>query len=385
MKRHHLLLLSLTVVVVLLAWTVSQSKAPQTEVTRSELFPSLLDSINEIALVNVRNAQRNTELQRDGERWTVTNKDAFEADAAAVKRVALQLANARIVEPKTSSPNRFAKLGVADIGDENSAGTLVELLTADGNTLAALIVGHERDGSTGDQHYVRRRDEDQSWLVVGELDPNADPITWVDAQILDIDTQRVMSVRVEKSDAAPIALSKAEQSDNFFTLNNIPSGYEQKSKATVSALGALLLDLRFNDVLAAAKLAALTPVREVTVTTFNGLVVTLKDYLLDDQKLVTFSFAVNEEQAAAAVSSAAAATAAATSADQEENKPEAADTNATEEKSADETPQAESERLRQRTSRWAYVIPDYKRRMMEKTFEDLIKTVEPEKPDATQE
>lgn len=380
MKRHHLLLLSLTVAVVLLAWTVSQSKAPQTEVTRSELFPSLLDSINEIALVNVRNAQRNTELQRDGERWTVTNKDAFEADAAAVKRVALQLANARIVEPKTSSPNRFAKLGVADIGDENSAGTLVELLTADGNTLAALIVGHERDGSTGDQHYVRRRDEDQSWLVVGELDPNADPITWVDAQILDIDTQRVMSVLVEKSDAAPITLSKAEQSDNFFTLNNIPDGYEQKSKATVSALGALLLDLRFNDVLAAAKLAALTPVREVTVTTFNGLVVTLKDYLLDDQKLVTFSFAVNEELAAAAVSSAAA-----TSADQEENKPEAADTNATEEKSADETPQAESERLRQRTARWAYVIPDYKRRMMEKTFEDLIKTVEPEKPDATQE
>ena len=380
MKRHHLLLLSLTVVVVLLAWTVSQSKAPQTEVTRSELFPSLLDSINEIALVNVRNAQRNTELQRDGERWTVTNKDAFEADAAAVKRLALQLANARIVEPKTSSPNRFAKLGVADIGDENSAGTLVELLTADGNTLAALIVGHERDGSTGDQHYVRRRDEDQSWLVVGELDPNADPITWVDAQILDIDTQRVMSVLVEKSDAAPITLSKAEQSDNFFTLNNIPDGYEQKSKATVSALGALLLDLRFNDVLAAAKLAALTPVREVTVTTFNGLVVTLKDYLLDDQKLVTFSFAVNEELAAAAVSSAAA-----TSADQEENKPEAADTNATEEKSADETPQAESERLRQRTARWAYVIPDYKRRMMEKTFEDLIKTVEPEKPDATQE
>ena len=189
-----------------------------------------------------------------------------------------------------------------------------------------------------------------------------------------------MSVLVEKSDAAPITLSKAEQSDNFFTLNNIPDGYEQKSKATVSALGALLLDLRFNDVLAAAKLAALTPVREVTVTTFNGLVVTLKDYLLDDQKLVTFSFAVNEELAAAAVSSAAA-----TSADQEENKPEAADTNATEEKSADETPQAESERLRQRTARWAYVIPDYKRRMMEKTFEDLIKTVEPEKPDATQE
>ncbi len=380
MKRHHLLLLGLTVVVVLLAWTVSQSKAPQTEVTRSQLFPSLLDSINEIALVNVRNAQRNTELQRDGERWTVTNKDAFEADATAVKRLALQLANARIVEPKTSSPNRFAKLGVADIGDENSAGTLVELLTADGNTLAALIVGHERDGSTGDQHYVRRRDEDQSWLVVGELDANADPITWVDAQILDVDTQRIMTVLVEKSDATPITLSKAEQSDNFFTLNNIPDGYEQKSKATVSALGALLLDLRFNDVLAAAKLAALTPVREVTVTTFNGLVVTLKDYLLDDQKLVTFSFAVNEELAAAAVSSAAA-----TSADQEENTPEAADTNATEEKSADETPQAESERLRQRTARWAYVIPDYKRRMMEKTFEDLIKTVEPEKPDATQD
>ncbi len=117
------------------------------------------------------------------------------------------------------------------------------------------------------------------------------------------------------------------------------------------------------------------------MTTFNGLVVTLKDYLLDDQKLVTFSFAVNEEQAAAAVSSAAAAT----SADEEENTAETADTNATEEKSADETPQAESERLRQRTARWAYVIPDYKRRMMEKTFEDLIKTVEPEKPDATQE
>jgi hypothetical protein len=368
-----------------LAWKVSRDKAPQTEIERVELFPGLLDRLNDVAALELRSAEHSTRLARgSGDTWGVANKDGYPATFAEIKRGILQVAGLVTVEAKTARRDSHARIGVADLDAAGADGTLVEAFDAAGERVFGLIVGHARDG-VADQHYVRRLGEDQAWLVAGKLALDADPIRWLDARIADVDTARVRRIEIAAPDEPTVIVGKATRKDSFFTLENVPDGYQAKSKATVSAIGAALLDLRFNDVASAAGIAELTPVRTITIETFDGLVAELEDFDLDGTRWVRFAFrhdpalVVPEEPAA---DDAAGDTPA---------DPEPAIETAGGELAADAEPPAasaqpaesvadEAARLASRTSGWIYVLPDYKRRMIDKRLADLI-----EKPGAAED
>lgn len=379
MKGRTLGLALLTLVVIVVAWKVSEDKAPQTEVSRSQLYPGLLDRLNEVERVRLRSGDDASVLVRDGERWLMANKDAFPADGAAVRRTVLQVASLRVVEPKTANPERYARLGVQDADAEDADSTLVELLGEDDAALARLLVGHASDNTSAPRHYVRRAGEEQSWLVEGELDVPADPVPWLDAGIVDIDTARVAEVRIERDGATPVVIRKREADDNFFALMNVPDGFEAKSKATVSSGGALLLDLRFNDVGGADAVAGATPLRTVTVRTFDGLLATLQDYELDERTVTAFEFATVEPETTGDATDATGAsqTPDTTGEDMTETDAgnEAAD-DAAQDPADGETVTQRAARLNARTNGWVYVLPDYKRRMIERDFDSLVQPVE---------
>ncbi|MEQ8659456.1 MAG: hypothetical protein RLW62_01425, partial [Gammaproteobacteria bacterium] len=238
---------------------------------------------------------------------------------------------------------------------------------------ARLIVGNARDATAEPRHYVRRAGEEQSWLVDGALEVPADAIPWVDARIVDVDTARVAEVRIEPADGTPVVLRKAERDDNFFALENVPEGYQPKSKATVSSGGAVLLDLRFNDVMGAAAVSGAAPLRTVTVRTFDGLEIALTDYARDDRVVTAFAFAARDPLPAAA---APAASEAAPAGDADEAASATDD-------AVDGTPAAqetesvadEAARLSAATAGWVYALPDYKRRMLERDLDSLVQPV----------
>ncbi|MEQ8659812.1 MAG: hypothetical protein RLW62_03250, partial [Gammaproteobacteria bacterium] len=128
MKGRTLGLALVTLVVIAGAWKVTQDKAPQTEVSRSQLYAGLLDRLNDIERVRLTNGDTETVLARAGERWLLASKDGYPADGSAVRRAVLQVAGLRVVEPKTASPERYARLGVQDVDADGADGTLVELL-----------------------------------------------------------------------------------------------------------------------------------------------------------------------------------------------------------------------------------------------------------------
>lgn len=402
----------LTVALVGVAWKVSEDKAAQTDVSRSELYPGMLDRLNEVTRLEVRSSRHTTSLERsaDGQRWLVANKDGFPATFSEVKRVILQVAGLVIVEAKTNRADSYARIGVDDVTAAGATGTEVKASAADGKPLFGLVVGNPRSGAA-EQRYVRRVGEEQAWLVDGALSLDADPIRWLDARIADIDTARVREVRIEQPGLPPVLIRKDERKDNFFTLQDVPEGFIAKSKATVSAIGAVLLDLRFNDVAAASAVAAATPARTLRITTFDGLVATLDDFELGERKLTRFAFAFDPTQvvteppangadatppadatvqdpaassgSAAAPGSAAGTDAAvdaageAAEADGPAPAPGASSADAAGETATKESVADEAARLAAATSGWVYVLPDYKRRMMVKKLEDLI-----QKPDA---
>lgn len=364
----------ITLTLVGVAWKISHDKAPQTEVERGALYPGLLERLNDIARVSVRSAKHATDLVRAdaGDTWQVANRGGFPAAFGEIKRSILEVAGLVTVEAKTARADGHARIGVADLEAADADGTVIEAFDANGARVFGLIVGHAREG-VPDQHYVRRLDEEQAWLAAGALALDADPIKWLDARIVDVDTQRVRRVTISAPDEPPVVISKHSAADNFFSLENVPDGYVAKSKATVSSIGALLLDLRFNDVAAASKLADAPPRRRITLETFDGLVTDIEEFKLDDQRYARFAFRFDPSLVVAPVAAGEHSDEAATTA---AGPPADASTAPAPAENVADT----AARLAERTAGWVYVLPDYKLRMIDKRLADLIQKPDAEKP-----
>jgi hypothetical protein len=359
--------LVLAVVLVAMAWKVSTDKAPQTEVTRAALYVGLLDQLNEVARIELRTAKEHTTLRREGEQWMVASLDNFPAEPAAVKRLLLGLADLQIVETKTSLPENYARIGVADAGD-GSDSLQVELHDAKDARLLAVLVGHKREGGQQSQRYVRRVGEPQSYLVNGKVDVSADAITWLDAHIVDIDTARVRRVTIAPGDGAAVTIVKNKALDNFFELKDVPAGKVPRSKALVSSLGSLLLDLRFTHVAAAAGFADAKPLRQTTVQTFDGLVVHIDEFEADGKRYARFDFAYD----ASLVDATAAGEAAAVKVDEPPLVPGAEPNKPAESTAPKESVEQEVARLKARSAAWVYELPDFKQKILTKRLDDLV-------------
>jgi hypothetical protein len=359
--------LVLAVVLAAVAWKVSIDKAPQTEVTRAALYVGLLDQLNDVTRIELRTAKAHTTLRREGEQWMVASLDNFPAEAAAVKRLLLALADLQIVETKTSLPENYGRIGVADVGD-GSDSLQLELHDAKDARLLAVLVGHKREGGQQSQRYVRRVGEPQSYLVNGKIDVSADTITWLDARIVDIDTARVRRVSIAPSDGAAVTIVKNKDLDNFFELKDVPAGKVPRSKALVSSLGSLLLDLRFTHVAAATRFTDAKPLRQTTVQTFDGMVVRIDEFETDGKRYARFDFAYD----ASLVDAAAAGETAAVKADEPPLVPGAEPKQPAASEAPKESVEQEVARLKARSAAWVYELPDFKQRLLTKRLDDLV-------------
>ncbi|MCZ6773533.1 MAG: DUF4340 domain-containing protein [Proteobacteria bacterium] len=364
----------LTLAVIGLAWKVSEDKAPQTEMVRTYLHPGLIDRLNDVGRVHLKSAEHETILVRDHDAWKVENRDGYPAEFARVKRAVLQMAELKLVEEKTTIPENYPRIGVADIDSDEADGTLIELTTDTNEAIAALLIGNALNTGARKQHYVRKLGDQQSWLVAGELDISAETYKWHDSDIADIDTQRVKQVSIQTQEGETILVAKSDSSKNYFELANIPEGYEAKSKATISSIGAILLSLKFNDVASATRVGQLTSIKQIELQTFDGLVATLEEFELEGRSLVRFDFSFDPELLEAEDEEEEEDVGEAETADGEDEMGET---------SAAEAVADEAARLKKSTAQWVYELPDYKMRTINKRFEDLIK--ESEAPDESKD
>lgn len=367
MNTKNIIIALATVVVVITAWQTSREKAPATTIQSESLYPGLVDQINDVTGITIRSTQTTTELARERGRWVVANRDNYPATFANVKNVLLNIANATIVEQKTSNPERYAQIGVADLDDTNSKATLVDIEGGANGTLASLLIGNERSASqlNARQFYVRKSGEAGALLVEGELNVSARPQDWVDSDVVNVATERVRKVTITAADGSTVVVSKEKPADNFFSLENVPDGFTAKSRSVISSLGAVLLDVKFENVAAASRIQDAEPVSTAEIRTFDGLVVNASRYALDDEHFVRFEFAFDP----ASVVEPEPATADGDS--QMDENAASATTEASELAVAEE-----AEQLNDKTANWVYALPDYKNRMLEKRFDDMLKPIE---------
>ncbi len=375
MSSRNLIIAIATIAVVVMAWKISQQKAPETELATDRLYPALFDQLNDANRVSIKTTEHNTELAKLNDEWVVANRDNFPAEFTAIKSTLLNIAQVSVIERKTSKPEFYEKIGVAGIEQADSNSVLVQVEDANGNELASVVIGNERDGSNLEtpNYYVRKAKEAVALLVEGDLDIDDEPTDWMNTEIANIEAKRIRNVTIDRPDDKPIVASKESHNDPYLALEGIPAGFVATSRSSVSAYGGLLLNLKFEDVAAVTKVHGLEPQNVAKVQTFDGMVATVEQFNIDEDAYIRFHFAFDPDIVIAPPEVPEGIAAALDSLNKKDDPSK--DNEPEEEVSVED----EVGTLNAKVSDWVYKIPEYKVRLLDKKFDELIKPEEGEK------
>ena len=336
-KSKIIIIFFIALVIATTAWKVSIDNKPQSEIMKTSLFPALIDSVNEITEVTIEDRRFKSILKKIDGVWYLHNKDNYPASTSGIKQLALELSNLKILEAKTSSVEKYAKLGVNNLSVEGSQASQITVSTSE-KKLLSLLIGLSPKEAKKAKRYIRLTDETAAQLVAGQITASTNPIEWLDPQIIDLDSKSIKRLTIDVPEEKKIVISKNTESEDFFTLQDIPESFEMKSKTIVSSIPAILIDLRLNDVISANAVTDLEPAQKTTVTTFSGLEILLTDYIWENKRYTVFEAYLGKDKK--------------------------------------ELPNSMIEKINNKVRGWAYEIPAYKRRMINRKFDDLIQAIE---------
>lgn len=328
-------------------------------------------------------------LEKDAGGWTLKEKGGYRADAGKVREYLLKLGQSRLLEAKTTNEQRYAELGLADIGATGSTGVLLAL---DGlGKPVQLLLGNVN--TRGDATFVRRAGDKQSWLAKGNLLPDKTAANWLDKSIVDLPATRVREVVLNKPEGKPLRVFKQQPADTSYAVADLPRGRELASEFAANSLGTTLAGLTFEDVLPAAQAAApADKLYRSSFAAFDGLVVEVTAWKKDDK----FYAQLQARKDAAAADSGIAAAQARAKADWDaqqaapaaaEAKPAAQPPLSVSDPAKDKSERlaaldAEVARLNLHFNGWTYQLPQYKFANLEKSVDEYLKPLEEKKTTA---
>lgn len=360
----------LGVLVLVLAGVYLTRPSSETGIGSDLLFPELAKELNDIDGVRVLGSNRETKVnvaKRD-DRWVVVDKMGYPADVAKLRSLLQNLAQAKLVEQKTSKPELYSRLGVEGMESENPTGLLLEL--GKGDETRSLIIGETGvAGSSGS--YVRKPQAAESWLVNQDLSIEANSVEWVSRQVLDIPSDRVQRVEVSTADKS-LKVFKANSAQSNFEIENVPTGRELRYDGVADSMAGVLAGLELDDVKGQMEDPG-APNFEATFSTFDGLRLLVSGFESDGKKWISLMASVDEDQAMRFFTP----TVSASESDSESEEAEDSQSPEGEPQKPDLQPvQAEVTRINNAAQSWLYAIPDYKYDQIQKDMEDMLKPLE---------
>lgn len=214
------------------------------------VFPNLIEQINDVREIRVKSFQDSVSLTLQDSVWQVSMFDNYPARLSTVSNFLIGFAQMRKIEPKTSSPDKFAALDLGGIEIENSRSIQVDLLTQDKRMLASLLVGKRRQSVRNvmlTEFHVREPHADQTWLVESGLTVPAQAIDWIDTEILDLDEQ-VDQVTIESLTNQPVRIRRDPYDSENFLLEDMPESHKIRYQFRLNDIGGIFRRLNFEDV-----------------------------------------------------------------------------------------------------------------------------------------
>lgn len=203
--KHTLILAAAAVAVLGGGWYASRVAAPErTEIAAGSLmFPNLAPNLQGAARIEIVNKRKTLTIARQNENWGVADLGGYRVQPAKLREMLTGLTELRLIEPRTSDPEQFARLGLDDPAKPDSTATQLRVLDAAGKVLVEIITGHRRmrtQGNVPESIYVRRPGENRSFLAEGRLAVDGDASLWLDRDIMNIPNARIAAVTATNGD-----------------------------------------------------------------------------------------------------------------------------------------------------------------------------------------
>lgn len=389
MNRNTFIGLLIAALLALLAAVVIHyGNQPEREAAQRDalLAPGLGEHLNDVGSVVIKGAGNKTlaTLVRGDKDWTLAEKGGYPVDGGKLRELLLKLADARLVEPKTANKDKYAVLGVQDIGASDAKGVELDLKGL-AQPLQLIIGDANPHGGT----YVRRVGDAQSWLTLAALGVDKNPVNWLHKDLLSIPASRIASVSLGRTDGAGVRLAKKAQGDADFSLLDVPAGREAGDAYTINGIAGTLDGLRLDDVLASSGVKVPADARNAQFETSDGLVFVLTNWSSDGKHYAQIGVRLDAAKANAGIDAA-----------QGKVKAEYAKALADAEKGGSKEgkdmpikPLAETDagkdrvnrlaalneevaRLEARLHGWTFVLPAYKAANLDKSISELLKPAE---------
>ena len=186
-------------------------------------------------------------MTRGADGWTLAEKGGYRADTGKLREFLLKLADAKLIEQKTSNKDKYATLGVEDVAAKDAKGVEVELGGL-GARPVKLIVGNSQRAW---RNVRAPRGEAQSWLASGTLTVDKKGGELAAQGSADMAATRIAVVEITHAGRQDGARAKDGRGRSNFNLADVPKGREAGSEYAVNGLASTLGGLRFDDVIAA--------------------------------------------------------------------------------------------------------------------------------------
>jgi hypothetical protein len=287
MTAHRLRILGVATLLAVLGafWISSTHNRTKTGDSGQALYPPLKGKLTSATRIRIYRAgdELIADLNRDHEDWHVANRNGYAADGAKVRKLLLDIEQARIDEQKTSNAANYPTLGVADVSDKAATGVRIEIEGLP--TPVNLIVGKSNvaDHTT----FVRRTGEAPSWLVNVGMEVPSSTGEWLRKDILDVGADRIQQATIAITGEPAYTATKNSRTDANFTVAGIPKGRELNTPSAADGVATAVVGLELNDVKPAAEVSSEKPVARTVFHTFDGLVLAVNGAKQSDKYYIT--------------------------------------------------------------------------------------------------
>lgn len=316
------------------------------------LLPDLeaeLNSVTEVEIVGAGGEPVAT-LRRGDDGWSVDELDGYPADIGKIRGALVALAEAKIIEEKTSNADFYDRLGVQPVERDDARGLKVRISTPE-HEFPPIVLG---DTAGANDRFARRSDESPSFLIDRDPELPTTAARWAVADIIDLPSSRVQRVEIAHADGERLAISKRTRDETSYTVESVPEGRELQYATIANVTGNALGNLRLEAV-ARREESAGTPAVTSEFWTFDGLVVSVTATLDgDDEPWVSFSARFDADQALSFATDTVA-----------EDVADAAPSG--------ESAEEEAAGISARLGQWRFRIPEYQYDQMTRRMEDFLK------------
>jgi hypothetical protein len=259
------------------------------------LFPELFEQLSEVDNIQFASGEGEFTLYREGEDWFIREHYDYPAHFDEVKRMLIDLSEAELLERKTDNPDEHYILGVEGADPEVPGGESLKVsLRDEDEEVAGLILGQQREITTQagpKQFYVRRADEQESWLAEGYLQINPVMLNWIQAEIINLARERIARVEITQPNGNKAVLVNTGAKDKFGTPEDGDQTIFKYPQLGYDIAGSLH-QMRMEDVKPVTEFSrGDAEVVTARFTTFDGLVVTTQASFIDGYYFTTMSAA----------------------------------------------------------------------------------------------